>query len=96
MSWYILGYNNRKSSSVYTGRLGCDVISPLFLSAPPPTSPLPLTSLVYLLPPTKILQGDSTEGGKRKVGEGDRKAYFKRMIPLVSLTQSTVPPGPAH
>lgn len=35
MSWYILGYNNRKSSSVYTGRLGCDVIFLLFLSAPP-------------------------------------------------------------
>lgn len=78
MSWYILGYNNRKSSSVYTGRLGCDVIFLLFLSAPPPTSPLPLTSLIYLLPLTKILQGGNTEGGKRKVGEGDRKAYFKK------------------
>lgn len=98
MSWYILGYNNRKSSSVYTGRLGCDVIFLLFLSPPPPTSPLPLTSLIYLLPPIKILQGDNTEEGRRKVGEGDRKAYFKRMIPLVSLPYSTIPPlpGPAH
>lgn len=41
MSWYILGYNNRKLSSVYTGRLGCDVIFLLFLSTPTPCLPRP-------------------------------------------------------
>lgn len=99
MSWYILGYNNRKSSSVYTGRLGCDVIFLLFLSAPltsPPTSPLPLTSLIDLLPQIKILQGGNTGGGKREVGKGGRKAWFKRMIPPCINTEHNSPPSTTH
>lgn len=59
---------------------------------PPPTSPLPLTSLTYLLPLIKILQGGNTEGGKRKVGEEDRKAYFKKGWFPSNHWQSTVLP----
>lgn len=97
MSWYILGYNNRKLSSVYTGRLGCDVIFLLFLSTPTPCLPRPCHWLPWYICflRLKYYKVTTLKEEKGKWGRETERHILKGWFPSHHSHGAQPPPTPA-